>query len=246
MNLFVEVSPTGNEKRPVELWRRVGKRTGMHVMATTGSYTHPFVPRVLQRDVSRGAAFLCRELTEGIGGTKLRAGVMKVASHDYEPRPDEVKAFLAVAEAHKQTGAPITTHCPLGPLAQLRIFTEAGVPAERIALGHVEVAAWEDLRKIMHTGVNFLFTNFGGEDIVPETMVVAQIADLVRRGHLAQIQLAVDMYLHRKNSRLVYRWPGGYKQLIGRVVPKLIEAGVKVGQVEKMLHDNPIRHLTWS
>jgi len=244
VNLFVETSPTG--KRPVGMWKRAGEKAGMHVVATTGSYTEEFVPAIMQHSGSRGAALLCHELTVGIASTGLRAGVIKAASHDYEPKPAEVKAFRAVAEAHKQTGAPISTHCPLGPLAQVRILTEAGVAAERIALGHIEVTAWEDVRKILKTGVNFLFTNFGGENIVPENMVVAQIVDLVRRGHLSQIQLSIDMCLYWQKGRLIHRWPGGYLHLFTRLVPKLLAAGLKVRQVERMLHDNPVRHLTWN
>ena len=90
-----------------------------------------------------------------------------------------------------------------------------------------------------------LFTNFGGRDVVPEEMVIAQIVDLVRRGFVRQIMLSVDMYLWRNKGRLVYRWPGGFTQLMGRVIPKLAHAGLKPSQIETIMHRNPARHLTW-
>lgn len=89
------------------------------------------------------------------------------------------------------------------------------------------------------------FTNFGGYDILPEDMMIAQIVDLVRRGCTRQIMLSVDMYVYVHKGRLVYRWPGGFTQLVDRVIPKLAQAGLKPSQIETIMHRNPARHLKW-
>jgi len=245
VNVFVEVSPIGYARRP-DVWLRAARRAGMHVIGTTGYYIERRIPTTVKRmPVRRIARRFHDELTEGMNRSRCKAGIIKVASHDYEPSPGEKKVFLAAAEAHKQTGAPITTHSVRGALADFTTLKKAGVKPDRMALGHIEVNAWLDIVKVARAGAMMLFTNFGGREIVPEDMVIAQIADLVRRGHLRQIMLSVDMYLWVKGGRLVYRWLGGFKQLVGRVIPRLARAGLRPSQIETIMHENPSRHLTW-
>jgi len=55
----------------------------------------------------------------------------------------------------------------------------------------------------------------------------------------------VDMSVRIKNGRLVYRWPGGYTQIVDRVIPKLAQAGLKPSQIDTIMHRNPARHLAW-
>jgi len=244
-NTFVDVTPIGYA-RMTDLWLRASQRTGMHVVATTGYYAEPTLPpSVRKASVDKLASVMHKELVDGIGDTGCRAGIVKVATHEYEILPTEKKIFLAAAAVQKKTGCPITTHSPKATLAEFKMLTEHGVAPERIALGHIEVSPWEDVKNVMDKGAMFLFTNFGGVDIVPEDVVIAQMADLIRRGHLRQIMISVDMYIYAKKGRLVYRWPGGYEQLIGRVVPRMVKYGIKPRHIETMLHENPARHLAW-
>jgi len=245
VNLFVEVTPAGYS-RPVEMWRRVAAMTGMNVVAATGYYAENHIPLAEKRKpVASMARLFVRELVDGIDGTTCRAGVIKVASHGCVLKKAEEKAFIAAAMAYRETGAPITTHSPKAPLAHLDKLAELGVPAEAVALGHVEVSPWEDVLRISARGAMMLFTNFGGEDIVPEDVIIAQIRDMIRRGRLNQILISVDMYLYLKNGRLIHRNRGGYEQLVTRVLSRMTKAGIKPAWIDKMLHENPLRHIYW-
>jgi len=245
VNVFVDVTPLGLGRRP-ELMLRTAERGGMHVVASTGCYSEDSVPKKFRKlSVSGFAKLFHSELTEAMVGSKCKAGIIKLGAQQYEPSRVEKKLFLAAAEAQKRTGAPITTHAPRGPLAQFTILKEAGVPPERIALGHVEVSAWVDIMKCVRAGAMLLFTNFGGEKILPEDMTIAQIAGIVRRGFVRHIMISVDMSVRAKEGHLRYRWPGGYTQLVDRVLPRLAQAGLKPSQIETIMHRNPARHLAW-
>src|SRR5580698_5403999 len=81
-----------------------------------------------------------REITEGIGDTGVRAGILKCASDRPGITPGVERVLRAVAQAHRATGTPITTHTPTPPepwgLHQQRIFKEEGVDLSRVVIGH--------------------------------------------------------------------------------------------------------------
>lgn len=243
VNLFVEVSTANSERQPL-MWLRAGRRVGMHIVASTGFYVEDVLPRWVKKGrVDEIARFLEREVMEGIHGSGCRAGVIKVSSNSYGVEPGERKVFLAAARVHRDTGVPITTHSPKGALPHLALLEKHGVPPERVSVGHIEVNPWEDVLTAAKKGAMLIFTNWGGKEWVPEDMIAAQVHDLVRRGFLKHVMLSIDMYLYMKRGRLTLRWAGGYRQLIERVAPKLLRQGLKASQVERMLHDNPLRHL---
>ena len=81
-----------------------------------------------------------REIREGIGETGVRAGILKCASDRPGITPGVERVLRAVAQAHRATGVPITTHTPTPPepwgLEQQRIFAEEGVDLTRVVIGH--------------------------------------------------------------------------------------------------------------
>jgi phosphotriesterase-related protein len=242
-NCFVDASMDSAQP---ELAASLSARTGMHVVCTTGFYVEATLPAwVRKAPVSRIAAHMHRELTEGAKGTPHRAGMIKVSSNAYGVEPGERKVFLAAAAAHRATGAPITVHAPKGALPQLELLVKAGVKPERVSLAHIEVGPWEDTLKLAKMGAIFVFTNWGGGRWVPEGTIVAQILDLVRRGHVGQITISVDMYLSWVRRRLRQRWAGGYVQIFDRVVPKLLAGGLKDSHIERIVTLNPRRHLAF-
>jgi phosphotriesterase-related protein len=244
-NCFVDCNTTGGLSIPEELVA-ASRATGMHVVTATGFYVGRSLPRWAKRaSVDTLVESLLRDVREGIGGTTARAGALKAASNTYELSPVEQRTFCAVAQVHHETGVPITTHTTKGARAHVDFFRAHRVHLERVALGHIEVDPWEDTLAVARQGVMFLFTNFGGTNILPEDMVIAQIADLVRRGCVGQIMISVDMYLYYAKGRLRQRWPGGYVQLFDRVVPRLLKAGLKASHVDRIMHDNPVRHLAF-
>jgi phosphotriesterase-related protein len=244
-NCFVDCNTTGGLTIPEELVA-ASEATGMHLVTATGFYVGRSLPGWAKRaSVDTLAERLLRDVRDGIGGTAARAGALKAASNTYELSPVEERTFAAVAKVHRETGLPITTHTTKGARAHVDFFRAHRVELDRVALGHIEVDPWEDTLAVAREGVMFLFTNFGGRQWVPEDMVIAQIADLVRRGFVGQIMISVDMYLYYATGRLRQRWPGGYVQLLDRVVPRLLKAGLKASEVDRIMHDNPVRHLAF-
>lgn len=244
-NAFVDCNTAMGIRIPAEL-RDLARDTGMHLVLSTGYYTEESLPaRVRRQTVPEMSAFFLKDVTEGIERTDVKAGVVKVSGNGYEIAPTERKVFLAAAAVHRKTGVPITTHTPKGARNHVDFLAKHGVAPERVALGHIEVNPWEDIKHVAKRGAMMIFTNWGGKQWVPEDMIVAQIVDLVRLGFVRQIMIAVDMYLYWLNGRLKQRWAGGYLQIFDRVIPKLLRAGLRTKHIDTIVRDNPRRHLAF-
>ena len=135
--------------RQISLFQRVAARSdehGVNVVCATGVYR--WVPSYFfYRDPDEIAAYFISEIDDGIEGTEIHAGIIKIA-WDLEYRLDEgfgaPRAALeatarAAARAAKATGVPISCHTravdELGtPL--LDIFEEEGLDLRAVTIGH--------------------------------------------------------------------------------------------------------------
>ncbi len=95
----------------------------INVVVATGVYTYNEVPMyfhfqgpgtILGGPEPMVEVFL-REIREGIGETGVRAGILKCASDRPGITPGVERVLRAVAQAHRATGVPITTHTPTPP-----------------------------------------------------------------------------------------------------------------------------------
>ncbi|HLS48575.1 MAG TPA: hypothetical protein VK024_01150, partial [Actinomycetaceae bacterium] len=124
--------------RDVRRVAAVAARTRMQLIAATGWYTPDLLPHELRL---RGPGLLVEEpdplvdlfvgdIREGIAGSEVRAGVIKITSDAAGITPDIHRVFAAAAEAHRETGAPIFTHSSpavRGGLEQQRELRALGV-----------------------------------------------------------------------------------------------------------------------
>ena len=115
----------------------------INIVVATGVYTYNEVPMYFH---FRGPGTLLggpepmtelfvREIGEGIGDTGVRPAILKCATDKPGITPGVERVLRAVAQAHRQTGVPITTHTPTPPqpwgLEQQRILAEEGVDLSR-------------------------------------------------------------------------------------------------------------------
>ena len=87
----------------------VSRQSGVNIICTTGSWLVP--PReFVSAEPDMIAPLYVREVNEGIEGTGIKAGVIKLST-DREGITERFEPVSrAVARAHKQTGVPILTH----------------------------------------------------------------------------------------------------------------------------------------
>lgn len=143
VTMLVECSTVG-VGRNVAVLRRLAELTPIHIVAPTGLYRETFIPPSLRvPTVEELAQEWIRELTEGIEGTGVRAGFIKVAMSDDGPTPLEVRNLRAAALASRQTGAVVASHTPSGAIArrEMQILESEGLGLDRFIWAHANLEA---------------------------------------------------------------------------------------------------------
>jgi phosphotriesterase-related protein len=188
-----------------------------------------------------------RDITEGIAGTGIKAAVIKCATDKPGMTPGVERVLRACAQAHRATGAPITTHTDAATkrgLEQQEIFKSEGVDLTHVVIGHS--GDTEDLgylEELIANGSILGMDRFGIDGILTTEKRVAVIAELCRRGYADRMVLSHDAscYLDWIPGEIppasMPRWH--YLHISKDVLPALRQAGVTDEQIETMLVDTP-------
>ena len=188
---LVELTPMGLGRDP-EALVRASEETGVHVVMGTGIYHEPFHPDVIAGlDDVAIAEFLVKEITEGVGDTGIRAGIIGEQGTYTGPMTDrEAVVFRASAMAAVETGVAVTTHTHLGrnALDQIDVLTSQGLDPDRIVIGHLDDTEpdLDLIREIINRGAWAQFDTIGYE-YYTETLGVQMTTDVVRAGKLRQL-----------------------------------------------------------
>ena len=226
----------------------------IHVVVATGVYTYNEVPMYFH---FRGPGtvlggpepmvdLFVREIAEGIGDTGVRAGILKCASDRPGITPGVERVLRAVAQAHRATGVPITTHTPTPPepwgLEQQRIFREEGVDLARVVIGHSGGTVNTDYHlSLIDNGSYLGFDHFGLPGITLEERVDA-VGRLCERGYAGRIVLSHDAmcfvdWFPRSVMDASQNWRWTYISEV--VLPAMRERGISDTDIATMLVDNP-------
>jgi phosphotriesterase-related protein len=123
--------------RDVELYATLSRASGVNIIACTGFWAQEnVVPYFLSKDIDYLQDLLCKELTQGMGTTNVKAGVIKVGNGKEGIKPFEERTYRAAARASRATGAAIITHGINFAPQQVEIFLEEKVDPERAVISH--------------------------------------------------------------------------------------------------------------
>lgn len=129
---IVDCTPPGYG-RDLDFLRQVSERSGMHIIAATGTFCEQFSPQpgwASAASVDALAEIFLAELDRS-------CGVIKVATSPV-PNENEIKALHAAALAHNASGAPIVSHTSGSfGVEQVDLFEEAGVDLSKVVISHV-------------------------------------------------------------------------------------------------------------
>ncbi|MFI6909558.1 phosphotriesterase [Nonomuraea sp. NPDC050394] len=246
--------------RHVPAVQRVAELTSVNIVAATGLYTYDALPPYfgnrgpgsLFGGPDRLAEFFVRDIAEGIGRTGVKAAMLKCATDRPGMTAGCERVFRAVAEAHVETGAPITTHShEPGGLDQQRLLAACGVDLTRVVIGHAgDSTDLHYLEELLAAGSYLGMDRFGIATISTFEDRVAVVAALCERGHAGRMVLSHDSYCFndRFDVDVVRRRHPDYHLLhISRdVLPELRKRGVTEDQIRQMLVDNPRRIFGWT
>ncbi|MDG1489513.1 MAG: phosphotriesterase-related protein [Actinomycetota bacterium] len=234
----------------------VAARTDINIVCATGLYTFNELPHYYQRrspvnGVDPMATHFVKDITDGFADTGIKAGVIKCATDKLGLTPDVERTLRACAQAHRETGCPITTHTNAEThrgLDQQKIFAEEGVDLSRVVIGHCgDTNDIDYLQALLDQGSILGMDRFGIDGYLNTEQRVEVVAELCNRGHASQLVLSHDAscYIDWIEGEVplapLPNWH--YLHISQDVVPALLQMGVTDGQIDEMLIETPHRFL---
>jgi len=244
--------------RDVELQKIVSDRLGINIICATGFYTEKlgkagyFKFRSQVYDiVAELCETLVKEITQGVGNTGVKAGVIKVSTGHARISSYEEKILKAAARAQKETGVPIITHTEAGTMGpeQADLLISEGADPKRIVIGHMCGNA--DLNyhvSVLEKGVNIAFDRLGIDILFPDKLRKACLIALVGMGYTDRIMLSQDCFAYQLGrpfefpdavKPLLANW--SYVHVFNNIIPALKEAGVSQDKINILMVENPRR-----
>ena len=230
-----------------------------NIIVATGYYTYKDVAPYFRMhgpgrrvDVAEPLdAMFLKDLRHGIGGSSIKAALIKVATDEYGFTADLERVFAAAARAHLETGAPITTHTSAkkkGGLDQQAFLKKQGVDLRNVIIGHCGDSNDLDyLQQVADAGSIIGMDRFGIDSYNSPENRIATVAEMCRRGYADRMILSHDAAVFSVNTEPQHRaavFPNWhYNYVSDAVIPELSERGVTQAQIRQMMVGNARRIL---
>jgi len=236
---------------------RVAAQTKLNIVVATGIYTYNDVPFYFHFR-GPGTPFdgpevmvdmFVKDIREGIAGTNAKAGILKCCTDQPGLTPGVERVLRAVAQAHRKTGVPISTHTHAHTkrgLEQQRVFREEGVDLSRVIIGHSgDTTDIDYLEELIANGSYIGMDRFGIDVILSFEDRVKTVARMCERGHAGKMVLSHDAACfndwlpERDLPAALPRWH--FLHIHNDVIPALKQQGVTDQQIETILVHNPCK-----
>ena len=210
-----------------------------------------------------------RAITDGIEGTGVKPGVIKVAGNHVPLNEVERKLFLVTGKVQKMTGLPVCCHTCTGARPQFDTLREGGADPTKLYFSHVGdnyyKPGWEGrtlleqrdyLLKVAEEGGSLLFNNWSMEAHTPVFHMAFLIKELVRAGFARRVLLSEDhAYEFDEHGRVLIEHADeydpekpetwgvrerlGYDHVIVAGIPSLIGLGLRPDVIDTFMIENP-------
>lgn len=243
---LVECTPAYLGRDPL-LLRRLSEASGLRLLTNTGYYGASggkfLPPHAHTESADELAARWTREAREGIEGTGIRPGFIKIGV-DGAPLPAvNRKLVRAAAITHAATGLTIHQHSGSGAAAleALDLLREQGVAAAAFVWVHAQSEPDREVHAAAaRRGAWVEFDGVGPGQVEKHAELILAMR---RAGLLDQVLVSHDAGWYHVGE------PGGgsfrgFGTLFEELLPALRRAGVSEGEIRRLLVENPRRALT--
>jgi phosphotriesterase-related protein len=260
IDTLVDLTP----HRPIDLYEQIAKRTSVKIVPSTGFYRRAKIPKALadMEDENQMYAHMLREASEGIDGTKIRAGIIKIAAETSPLSDWEKKVFRAAARVQKLNGVPIATHDGSAAREQFDLLVQTGATPRRVLISHVDMGLHgkrtreqlsEELISIAKDGGYMEFDTFGQESYTPWRDLVFLWRAICDAGFANRMLISMDCNWHWEHGSKIFEGadkPNAdpdasrrtYAYMMTDAVPKLLKSGFSQKEIHTFLVDNPRRY----
>ena len=257
---IVDVTIAGIGRDPDAL-ARISRVTGLSVVMGSGYYTATsHGPEISAIPESQITEEIVRDITMGVGGTKIRSGLIGEIGCSWPLHENERKILRAAAGAQQQTGTCLSVHPGRNrkaPFEIIDILEQAGADLNRVIICHIDarVRDHEGRSELLKKGCVLEYDLWGWEghfptywtaddymDLPNDTQRIYEIRRQIEDGYINQIVMSHDICC--KTRRVRYGgW--GYAHILNYIAPMMRQRGITQEQFDTIMVSNPRRLLTF-
>ena len=237
--------------RDLDLYALLARNSGVHVVCCTGFWPERgILAQFAIPDIDFHEELYLRELTQGMGNTNIRAGIIKVGNSGFEMTALEEVTYRAAARAAKKTGCAVTTHGTRMVRKQVEVLLDEGIDPSQVIIGHLDAAYALDFDRdteIARKGCYIAYDHIGIEQTwspMPYAMPDETRADMVKAiieaGFMNRLILSADVNSFSLGWQRSSPYVG--KSRVGdlvRFIQRMKRVGITDDQVHSMLVENP-------
>jgi len=243
--------------RDIRFLEELSRNSGLNMIACTGQrFFPPQDPRVSMpaRTIAGLTEFFTKEIEQGIDGTGIKAGVIKIGIIANRPTALEGIGLRSAAKASKATGVPIRTHTDAAHRAgenHAAILEDEGVNPARVCFDHSDgsgdMAYFLGLVKRGYSlGMDHVHRGIGPDSKPSFERRAECIKLLIDAGFAGKIFLSQDTEFggsllpeDAKDWREKIDPPEGMLFTTQHLIPRLKQIGVPDRDIHTMTVENP-------
>lgn len=229
--------------RDAELMERFSKALDMHILTNTGMYKEPYLPKyAFEKTEDELAKMWISEIGQGIEGTQIKAGFIKIAVNPGNLIPIQQKIVRAAARASKVTGATIACHTGHGiaALESLDILKSEDLPLGKFIFVHAGSESDSSYNvKVAEQGAWVEYDSIGAGEADRYTSLIKTMLD---KGYGDRLLLSQDAGWYNVGD------PRGgnvrnFAYIIRDFIPLMEKSGIDKKTIGKFFINNPAKAL---
>jgi phosphotriesterase-related protein len=238
---FVDCTPAFLGRDPL-LLKALSDSSGLNIITNTGYYganNNKFIPRhAFSETAEQLASRWIAEWTEGIDGTGIKPGFIKIGVDHGSLSELHRKLITAAAMTHLKTGLIIASHTgpAIAAFEQIDILQKEGVSPEAFIWVHAQVEKDPASHiKAARSGAWISFDGLGGNNLQEYIRLIKIMKD---NSLLNKVLLSHDAgwYDPGREDGGEYR---GYSVLFEKLIPMLREENFSEAEINQLLVINP-------
>lgn len=253
---ITELTVGGIRPQPERL-AALSKATGVSIVVGAGHYVNSYLTDDIRAlSVEGWAALLREQLSTGVWGTEITAGLIGEIGCSWPLEPAERNQLIAAATIQRDCGVAITIHPgrdPDAPAEIASILEAAGCMPERCVIGHMDRTIFDRDRLValLKRGFVLEWDFFGIEtsqywmpgvdlDLPTDYMRLDLIHGLIRQGFGGQFAISHDICTR---TRLSAHGGHGYGHIVTNIMPMMRRRGWCDAEIEELLVQTPAKLL---
>jgi phosphotriesterase-related protein len=243
---LVECSTVG-VGRNIQVLQHLANLTPIHLIIPTGVYREAYIPPSLQvLNEQELAERWIRELCQGIEGTDVLAGFIKIAMSDEGPTKLEIRNLKAAVKASFATGAVIASHTASWDVArqEMDLLEGEGLDLSRFIWVHANLEPNPD--RHVEAAARGVYVEFDavGADWQDQDLLLDYTLNLIHAGYQDRVLLSHDAGWYdpsRPSGEPAEGGIRGFNALVEDFIPKLRAKGVTLNWITLLTKINPAR-----